>query len=157
MIKHLAIISTDRINWFPAKHGISKNYSPMTIIMDRTLEYKKHCIHEFGTYVQGHTENVKQSSMTKRGIDAIYLRPNKNQQGGHYIMNLSTGNVITHSRCTAAPLPSTVKKRVEEMALEKGITTVKFTNRKGVELPNVEEAHEEDYKDAYDYDEYNRD
>ena len=156
MIKHLAIISTDRLNWFPAKYGISKTYSPMTIITGKTLEYKKHCVHEFGAYVQAHTENVKTSSMTERGIDAIYLRPNENRQGGHYVMNLNTGNELTRGRCTAVPLPSTVKEKVEEMALEQGISTVKFTNKKGVELPNVEEVRGEDYVDAYDNIEYDR-
>ena len=48
-------------------------------------------MHEFGTYVQAHMENTPQSSMTERSIDGIYLRPNNNMQGGHFIMNFSTG------------------------------------------------------------------
>ena len=73
MIKHLAIISTDRLNWFPAKHGISKIYSPMTIITGKRLECKKHCVHKFGTYMLAHNENMPMNMMTKRDIDAIYI------------------------------------------------------------------------------------
>ena len=55
-------------------------------------------------------------------------------------MNLSTGNKILRGRCTAVPLPSIVKEHVEELALEKGISSIKFTNKKGIELPNVDDV-----------------
>ena len=98
MIKELVTLCTNRLNWFPAKNGISNNYSPMTIITGKTIDYKKDCVHEFGTYVQAHMENTPQSSMTERSIDGIYLRPNENIQGGHLIMNLSTRKKISRNK-----------------------------------------------------------
>ena len=107
MIKELAIWCTNRLNWFPAKNGISKIYSPMTIVQGKTLDYKKDCEIEFGTYVQAHNENKPSNNMVERGIDGIYLRPNENDQGGHMVMNLTTGIVITRNVVTPIPLPST--------------------------------------------------
>ena len=81
MIKELVTSVTNQLNWFPAKNGISKYYSPMTIITGKQLNYKKDCTHEFGTYVQAHHDSEPTNDMTERGIDGIYLRPNKNDQG----------------------------------------------------------------------------
>jgi hypothetical protein len=37
----------------------------------------------FGAFVQANHETPKTSSNVRRSLDAIYLRPAKNQQGGH--------------------------------------------------------------------------
>ena len=86
-----------RLNMFPAKNGISEYYSPETIVTGRMLDYKKHLQHEFGEYVQGTNQNNPTRSMIERCIDGIYLYPNMNKQGGHVIMNLSTGRVLTRN------------------------------------------------------------
>ena len=73
-------------------------------------------------------------------------------------MNLTTGQAITRGQVEAVPLPAAVKERVEEMALTQGIKNVKFTNRAGVELPNIEDERGTEYTDAYDdYDNYDKD
>ena len=95
--------------------------------------------------------------MTERGIDGIYLRPNENLQGGHLIMNLNTGKRISRPRVTAIPLTAHVKQHVEEMALTEGITTIKITNKDGVELPNVDDKYGIEYSDAYDEENYDKD
>src|SRR5210317_1695043 len=85
LIKQLAMICTNSLNWFPAKNGVSSNYSPMTIIEGKCLDYKKDCTYEFGTYVQAHSNNEETNDMTDRSIDTIYLRPNNNIQGSHRV------------------------------------------------------------------------
>ena len=54
-------------------------------------------------------------------------------------MNLSIGKIITRNKVLAVPLPSTVKQQLEEMALEQGLESVKFTNKVGVEFPNIKD------------------
>ena len=71
--------------------------------------------------------------MTKKAIDGIYLRPNTNKQGGHIVINLSTGKPITRNKMMMVPLLAVVKEKVEEMALEQGVENVKFINCTGVE------------------------
>ena len=91
--------------------------------------------------------------MKERTIDAIYLCPNDNMQGNHVCMNLSTGKRITRNKITPVPLSEVVKNRVEQMAVDQGITHVKFTNKKGIELPNADWIAGVDYD--IDYDEIN--
>ena len=91
MICHLTITSTEKINNFPAKHDVSDHYSPDTLVTGKTLNYKKDCLCEFGEYVQAYTYNEPRSDMRERSHDVIYLRPNNNAQGGHIVLDLTTG------------------------------------------------------------------
>ena len=88
--------------------------------------------------------------MTERTIDAIYLRSSSNYQGGHICMNLNTGMRITTSKVTAIPITDIVKKKVEDMALKQGINKVKFTNKKGLDIPNSDWIAGVDYDKYYD-------
>ena len=110
MIEMLAETSTERLNMFPAKHGISKYYSPNTIMSKELLEYNKHCKYSFGEYVQAHHQNQPMSTMKECAINGIYLRPNTNKQGGHIVMNLSTGKEITRGKVTPIPLTPIVQE-----------------------------------------------
>ena len=122
----------------------------MTIVTGRKLDYKKHCTMEFGTYVQAHNKNDPSNNNIEQSIDGIYLRPNENIQGGHLIMNLNTGKIISRARVTKIPLPSTVKEKVEQMAPTEGKSDMKFYNRNGLELPNSDDVRGVEYTDAYD-------
>ena len=149
MIRELAEISVDKLNWFPDKHRVSSYYSPQALITQKVLDYNKQCKHEFREYVQAHHQNTKTHDMKERTIDAIYLRANDNEQGGHIVMNLNTGEKITRGKVTAVPLSETVKNRVEDMAREQKITHVKFTNKAGVQLPKTDWIAGVDYNDTY--------
>jgi hypothetical protein len=54
MTKILVMDSAKKLNFFPAKHGISEYYSPRMILHQRNLDYTKNCKFTFGTYVQAH-------------------------------------------------------------------------------------------------------
>ena len=116
---------------FPAKHGISEYYSPNVIMSKQSIDYNKHCKHSFGEYVQATHQNEPTNAPTERTIDApMCLSPNDNMQGGHRVMNLNTGKVITRNKVTTIPLTKVVKDKVEQMAKDQGITQIKFTNKK---------------------------
>jgi hypothetical protein len=58
MVKVLINDSTKKLNFFPAKNGISQYYSPHMILHQQNLDYNTSiaCQYAFGTYVQAHNE-----------------------------------------------------------------------------------------------------
>jgi hypothetical protein len=54
--KILVMDSVKKLNFFPAKHGISEYYSPRMILHQRNLDYTKNCKFIFGTYVPAHNK-----------------------------------------------------------------------------------------------------
>ena len=124
-------LAVDQLNFFPAKGGVSPYYSPNTIITGKVLDYKKHLKHAFGTYVQAFTENDPSNTHHPRTYDAIYMRPSDNRQGGHRVLDLRTGKVITRAQVTALPMPEWVITRAEKLAKRDGITELKVQSRAG--------------------------
>jgi hypothetical protein len=124
------MVSTHQLNLFPAKGGVSAYLSPHMIMTGRNLDFAKHCQVPFGAYVQANQENDPTNTQAPRTIDAIYLRPMTNKQGGHELMNLRTGLVITRNKVWERPLTDLVIRAIETMADEQGIKTLKLTGRK---------------------------
>jgi hypothetical protein len=56
MIKVLVADSAQKLNFFPAKDGILEYYCPCMILHERNIDYDKHCLYSFGTYIQAHHE-----------------------------------------------------------------------------------------------------
>ena len=129
MIEILAVRETAKLNYFPAKGGVSSYYSPHMLLSARNLDYTKHFLVPFGTYVQASHEPVKKNTLESRTIDGIYLQPSKNLQGGHEIMSLHSREALSQPRVTLIPMPDLVKKRVKQLARKQGIKSLKFTNR----------------------------
>ena len=80
-------------------------------------------------------------------LDAIYLRPAQNQQGGHELMDLNSGKLITRNIVHEIPVTDVVIKAVETMAFAQGFTTLKFKNRNKIIF------HDADWIAGVDYDE----
>jgi hypothetical protein len=95
MWKRLAMVCTHQLNLFPAKGGISPYLSPHVLVGGRNVDYDKHCQVPFGAYVQANNENKPTNTNAPRTLDAIYLRPAQNIQGGHELMDLNSGALIT--------------------------------------------------------------
>ena len=73
MIEQLALSITDHLTWFPAKEGISRHYSPYTILSPKVIDYKKRLVNSFGDYVQAnHVHTIKNNNLP-RSVDCIYL------------------------------------------------------------------------------------
>ncbi len=58
------------LNYFPAKGGVLAHYSPKTIMLGQTLNYKQ-CSYLFGTYCQVHEEDGQRNSLIARTSGAI--------------------------------------------------------------------------------------
>ena len=133
IIRYLAMVQTNLLNYFPVKGGISEYYSPKTILGGTPLDYDKHCVVPLGTYVQANHESQATNDNTARTINCIYLRPCNNIQGGHELMDLNSGRVITRGgKITEIPITSVVIKAVEAIAEREGFKSLKFKNRHGV-------------------------
>ena len=82
-------------NLFPDKGAVSDHYSPYMILSQRNWDHNKHCQVEFGAYVKASQVNSPKNNNRPRTLDGIYLCPAPNLYGGHHIMDLWTGNLIT--------------------------------------------------------------
>ena len=162
MLRYLAMIQVNQLNLFPAKGGVSKYYSPRMILTQESLDYNKHCKIPFGSYVQANHETNSTSSNVARTIDCIYLRPNNIIQGGHELMDLTTGRVITRATVKVIPLTDIIIRTVERMAEDQGFKELKFKNRYGHIYADVDQIagvneDDEDEEDAQDDDDYEED
>ena len=131
VVKMLAMESTNKLNFFPPKGGVSQYCSPRMILTNNALDYNKHCSIPFGTYVQAHNENNPTNTMAARALDCIYLRPIYNQQGGHELLDLTTKRVITRKKVTTIPLTSSIIQAVENIAKAEGMEGLKVRTHAG--------------------------
>ena len=135
MVKYLVSEAARKLNFFPAKHGVSKHYSPRMILHQENLDYAKHGLYTFGEYVLGHNEPTPLNTQKARALDCIYLRPTSNMQEGHELYRLHTNSVITRRKCTPMPLTPSIIKQVHTLAaidnMPKGI---KIQNRTGITI-----------------------
>ena len=104
------------VNAFPPKSGISKTYSPRTIMTGTTLDYKKHFQLEFGAYADTHDDKEKTNNMVERTGGAICLGPSTNFQGGYKFLSLRSGRKITRHQFYAVQIPTTVRDHMHAMA-----------------------------------------
>jgi hypothetical protein len=65
-------------------------------------------------------------------LDAIYLRPAQSQQGGHELMDLNSGQLISRNIVHEIPVINVVIKAVENMAYQQGFKSLKFKSQNGV-------------------------
>ena len=121
MVKYLVSEAAKKLNFFPAKHGISRYYSPRMILHQENLNYNKHCVYSFGTYVQAHDEPGQLNTNRPRTLDCIYLRYNANQQGGHELLHLQTNRVIIRRNVTPIPITPTIIRQVHRLAELEGM------------------------------------
>jgi hypothetical protein len=83
MVKMLVTESAKKLNFFPAKNGVSPYYSPRMILHQHNLDYNRHFKYAFGTYVQAHDESEISNTNAARNLNYIYMPYNDNVQGGH--------------------------------------------------------------------------
>ena len=101
------------------------------------MDFEKHCQIPFGAYVQANQENDPKNTNAPRTIDCIYLRPvTQNIQGGHELMDLNSGRMITCQRVWEISVTDVVIQAVERMGEEQGIKSLKLQNcRKTIYYP----------------------
>lgn len=134
MLKYLAMESARKLNYFPPKDGVSSYYSPREILHGIKLDYQKHCTIPLFAYVQAHDEPEPRNSQHARTIDCIYLRPLANAQGGHELLNLVSGRVITRRKVTVIPMTRRIIELVEDMAQTDGMKGLQLRTKSGQRL-----------------------
>ena len=76
------MVCTKQLKYFPNKVGVSKYLIPYVIISVCNLDFNKHFQIPYGAYVQVAKETNPTNTNTLRTLDAIYLQPLDNKQGG---------------------------------------------------------------------------
>jgi hypothetical protein len=122
------------------------------ILNQTNLDYTKHCVVPFGAYVQANHESTKTSSNVTRTLDTNYLCPAQNQQGGHELMDLNSGQLTSRSIVHEIPVIDVFIKAVKNMAYQQGFKSLKFKNRNGVIYHDADWIVGVDYDDPDDYD-----
>jgi hypothetical protein len=122
------------INAFPPSSGVSKTFSPRTIMTGTALDFNKHCQIPFGAYAEVHEDRNITNTMEERTQSAICLGPTANFQGSYKFLSLRTGKRITRKQFKELPMPDYIIKRVEAMSeREKQDKTITFSNRSGTD------------------------
>ena len=135
MVKILVQESAKKLNFFPARHGVSQFYSPRMILHQRNLQYNKHCKYSFGSFVEAaHDPNPKNTN-APRTLDCIYLRYHENDQGGHQCLHLQTNRIITRAKVTPVPITAAVINQVRTIATQENMPDgLKIKNKYDVVL-----------------------
>jgi hypothetical protein len=128
------------INAFPPSSGVSKTYSPRTIMTGSILDYVKHCKLPVGAYVETHEENTPTNTMKERTRAAICLGPTANFQGSYKFLCLRTGRRITRKQFQEMPMPASVIKAMEALTeRDKKDGNLDFTDRDRNPYKNLED------------------
>ena len=67
------MMATVKLNYFPAKHRVSKYYSSRMILHCENLDYKKHTKFVIGEYVQGDNDINPTNTNEAHILDCLYL------------------------------------------------------------------------------------
>jgi hypothetical protein len=127
--------STKKLNFFPPSNGLCPYYSPRMIIHQENLDFHKHCMIPFGTYIQAHNEPANLNSQHPRTLNCVYLRYLNNKQGGHELLDLQTGSIITRQQGTPLPMTRNVIEMVHTRAdKDKMPSGLKITTKHGMIL-----------------------
>jgi hypothetical protein len=143
-----------KTNFFLAKNGVSKFYSPRMILHHSNLDYAKHCQYAMGTYVQAQHEPDDKSTNSQRTLDCIYLRYNDDMQGGHIILHLPTNAVIECRRIITVPITPSIIQYVHRISETEDMPNrLKLHNSQGVLFYDAAWISGMDYdEEAFDHD-----
>ncbi|CAJ1953153.1 unnamed protein product [Cylindrotheca closterium] len=100
------------------------------------------------------------NSMEPQSIKAIYIEPTKGQRTGHQVLNLNTKKMISQPKVVVLPVTDQVIQRVEAWAATKGITSMKFFDKKrdletfqdGDQIAGVDDTEQGYLEEAFDQD-----
>ena len=121
IVKYMCIEAAKKLNYFPAKEGISKYYRPRMILHQQNPDFDRHCKYVLGEYVQSHEDEMIKNDNKPRTLDCLYLRPTASNQGGHELLHLGINRVITRNRVTQFPITPSVIKLVHAIAKKEDI------------------------------------
>jgi len=129
LLKHIAVSKTEKLNWFPAKGGLSNTFTPHQFLELPPIDWNKDLKILQGSYCQAFTERTTKNEFKQRTLDTLFLAPMKNKQGGYVMLNLAINKEVTSTRITQVPITDLVVRTVEELAAQDGMTPLKIENR----------------------------
>jgi hypothetical protein len=103
---HLVYVAVLWLNSLPVAVGVSEKYSPRKIVLGWELDFTKHCIAPFGSYIEAHSNPTITNTMRLRMFPGIFLSPTSNCQGTHKVFNINTGVVKKPCTVTLLPMPN---------------------------------------------------
>ena len=119
-----------KLNYFPAKHGISKHYSPQMIVHKENIDYDKHYQFVLGEYVQAYDEPQIKNTNAPRSLDCTYLRPTTSHQGVHELLHIQTNRTINRPKLTPSAISPSIIKQVHTLTkADKMPAGLKIENR----------------------------
>jgi hypothetical protein len=137
------------INALPPSSGVSASYSPRTIMTGTALHFNKHCQIPFGAYAEVHEDQNITNTMDERTPPAICLGPTANFQGSYKFLPLRTVKRITQKKFKELPMPDSIIKRVEAMAIkEKQDKTIIFHDRSGAPITDLYDSPNDETAEA---------
>ena len=71
--QEIGIDDMQEINFFLAKNGTSRRFSPWQIVNQNVLDHECNCKHQFGSFVQGHDAKTPHNTVAERAVDSIHL------------------------------------------------------------------------------------
>ena len=87
------------------------------MLWKKNVDFRKEFEFSFGTYVVAYQENKPWKNDTRPRVrDAIYLHADCGLQGGHWVLDLMTGKVITRPMVMECGMTEDVIARVNQMA-----------------------------------------
>ena len=122
------------LNAVPAEGGVSMQFSPREIVLQRQLDCLKHAKADFGAYVEASVDAERTNDMSGRTHPCINLGPTGNIQGSHWCFDLDTAKVVARRILKELPMPESVVRTINRWG-EKGekarlyAATVEFANR----------------------------
>jgi hypothetical protein len=161
MTKILVMDSATKLNFFPAKQGISPYYSPRMILHQKNLDYSKNCKTTFGSFVQAHDKLNPKNDNSPRTLDCIYLRYTDSHQGGHELLHLPTNQVITRRNITKILITKAIQDQVADLAIAEDMPQgLKITSKTdtviydsswiaGVDYPLEEEVDYQEHNEMH--------
>lgn len=78
------------LNAFLLESGISDKYSPSELILQRGIDFTKHCRIPFGTYVETHDDPIITIDSKPSTTPASVLGPTGNALGTYKFLSLTT-------------------------------------------------------------------
>jgi len=159
MTEYLGRTRAELMNYFPAKNGVSKHFSPHQIVEQRNVNFGTDCVAEFGAYVHAIGGKSK-NTMAPRTTEGLYLKPSTNKNEGHHVLNIHTWRVISCPKVKVLPITDQVVQKVNNKAYAEGVTTLKMYNKKG-DLEFVQDADQiegvDDTEQGYAEEAFDRD
>ena len=70
--------ATRKLNYFPARNGVSKVFKPRMILHQENIDYDHHCQYTIGEYFLAHDEPQPSNTNAPRALDCVYLRLTNN-------------------------------------------------------------------------------